>query len=76
MLCQSLYSKVTKTYMYIYFFLISPPVLFYPKRLDIVPCAVQWYSFYFHHLCKGPGSKYTHILRSWRVGVRASTYEF
>ena len=23
------------------FFLISPPVMFYPKRMDTVPCAIQ-----------------------------------
>ena len=49
MLCQFLlYSKVTQSYMYIYthththiLFLILSSITFYPKRLDIIPCAIQ-----------------------------------
>ena len=36
-----LQSIVTQLYIYIHFFLILSSIMFYPKRLDIVPCAVQ-----------------------------------
>ena len=45
MFCQFLLcSKVTQLYTYIYtyiLFLILSSIMFYPKRLDIVPCAIQ-----------------------------------
>ena len=50
MVCQSqLYSKVTQFYTYIYFFTLKISVflkiffsvMVYPRRLDIVPCAIQ-----------------------------------
>ena len=49
MLCQFLlYSLVTQymymcVYIYIYefFFLILSSLMFYPKRLDIVPCTIE-----------------------------------
>ena len=50
MLCQSLlYSKVTQLYTCIHSFLIFFSIMVYPRRLDIVPCAIQWdlvYPFY------------------------------
>ena len=45
MFCQFLlYSNVPQLYIYIYIhilFLILSSIMFYPKRLDLVPCAVQ-----------------------------------
>ena len=34
-----LYSKMTQQFKYMFFF--SSSIMIYPKRLDIVPCAVQ-----------------------------------
>ena len=42
MLCQILlYSKVTQSYIVYILFLILSFIMFYPKKLDIVSCAIQ-----------------------------------
>ena len=35
----------TQSYIYTHFFLILSSIMFYHKRMDIVPCAIQWDSF-------------------------------
>ena len=36
-----LYSRVTQPRIYGHFFFILSSTVFYPKRLDVLPCAVQ-----------------------------------
>ena len=46
-----LYSKLTQSYIYIYsFFFILSSIMVYPKRLDIVPWAVQQDSLLTHSI--------------------------
>ena len=42
-LCQFLlYSKVTQSFIYLYIlFLMLSSIMFYPKKLDIAPCAIE-----------------------------------
>ena len=36
-----LWSRVTQSYTHIFFFLIVFSIVVYPKRLDLVPCAIR-----------------------------------
>ena len=52
MLCQFLlYGKVTQAYIYILFLVLSS-IMFYPKRLDMVPCAIT-VGFHFLPIVNG-----------------------
>ena len=73
MFCQLLLdSKVNQSYVYILFLILSS-IIFYHKRLDIVPCAIQENQAHFrfiHVFFKFYGFHWLYFWSIWKFNVR------